>query len=66
MGTRNRIFLLTKFLGRLLALPYVAAISLGYLLRRLLGHYTPERLQLKQRSLRQGFLMATNWLPYRP
>ena len=66
MATRNRIYLLSKFLGRLLAAPYVAAISLSYLLRRLLGHYTADRLHLKQLSLRQGFLMATNWLPYRP
>ena len=66
MGTRNRIYLLTKFLGRLLAIPYVAAISFSYLLRRLLGRDSPHKISLKQRSLRQGFLMASNWFPYRP
>lgn len=65
MGTRNRIFLLTKFLGRLAGAPYVAAISVAYLLRRLTGAYSPQRHQLKQRNLRRGFLMAPNWMPYR-
>jgi GT2 family glycosyltransferase len=65
MGTRNRIFLLAKFLGRVGGFPYVAAISGAYLARRILGHYSEERYRLKQRSLRQGFLMADNWLPYR-
>jgi hypothetical protein len=65
MGTRNRIYMLSKFLGRILASPYVTAQALVYLMRRLLGQYSRERYLLKQRSLRQGFEMATNWLPYR-
>jgi GT2 family glycosyltransferase len=65
MGTRNRIYMLSKFLGRLLAFPYVAGLSLVYLIRKLLRQYDQERYQLKQLSLRQGFEMATNWLPYR-
>lgn len=66
MGTRNRIYMLSKFLGRVLASPYVAGLALAYLLRRLLGQYDRERYLLKLHSLRQGFGMATNWLPYRP
>lgn len=65
MGTRNRIYMLSKFLGRLLAFPYVAALSLIYLVRRLLRQYNRERYKLKQLSLRQGFEMAANWLPYK-
>ncbi len=65
MGTRNRIYLLSKFLGRFLAAPYVFSLSLVYFLRRMLGQYSSERYQLKQQSLRHGFRMATNWLPYR-
>jgi hypothetical protein len=65
MGARNRIYMLTKFLGRVLALPYVAGMWCTYLLRRILAQYTRERYTLKQQSLRQGFTMATNWLPYR-
>lgn len=64
MGTRNRIFMLTKFLGRVAALPYVLGMSFSYLIGRLLGKYSAEKFALKQRSLRQGFLMATNWLPF--
>lgn len=64
MGTRNRIYMLSKFLGRILAFPYITALSLVYLVRRLLRQYNRERYLLKQRSLRQGFEMATNWLPY--
>ena len=65
MGTRNRIYMLTKFLGRSLAIPYVAGLALTYLFRRLIRNYDRERHQLKQASLRQGFRMAANWLPYR-
>lgn len=65
MGTRNRIYMLTKFLGRVLALPYVAGLWCMYLLRRILRQYTRERYALKRKSLREGFTMATNWLPYR-
>ena len=65
MGTRNRIYMLTKFLGRGLAVPYVAGLALTYLFRRLIRNYDRERHHLKQASLRQGFRMAANWLPYR-
>ena len=64
MGTRNRIYMLTKFLGRGLALPYVAGLALTYLTRRLLRQYDRERYFLKQASLSQGFSMAANWVPY--
>lgn len=64
MGTRNRIYMLTKFLGRALALPYVAGLALTYRMQRFLRQYSQEKYNLKQRSLRQGFRMAANWLPY--
>ena len=35
MGTRNRIYMLTKFLGRGLAIPYVAGLALTYLFRKI-------------------------------
>jgi GT2 family glycosyltransferase len=63
MGTRNRAYMLAKFLGRFLAVPYVAGLSLVYLLRRLRGRDNGERHSLKQSSLRAGFRMARNWLP---
>jgi GT2 family glycosyltransferase len=66
MGTRNRIFMLTKFMGRLVGFPYVVAIAFSYLLLRLAGRLSATKFALKQRSLRQGFLMATNWFPYQP
>ena len=65
MGTRNRVFMLNKFLGRILAAPYIALLAITYLLRRLRGGDSVERYALKRRSLREGLTMATNWLPYR-
>ena len=65
MGTRNRVYMLSKFLGRALALPYVAGLALTYIIRRLLRQYDGDRYRLKQASLSQGFKMATNWLPYK-
>jgi GT2 family glycosyltransferase len=66
MGTRNRIYMLTKFLGRAAAIPYVAGLALTYCVRKLLRQYSQETYLLKQDSLKQGFGMAANWLPYRP
>lgn len=65
MGTRNRIYMLTKFLGRGLAIPYVAGLALTYLVQRLIRKYDSDRYRLKQKSLREGFRMAANWLPYK-
>jgi GT2 family glycosyltransferase len=65
MGTRNRIYMLTKFLGRLLAIPLVAGLALNYRILGLLRHYSRDKYLLKLSSLKQGFRMATNWLPYR-
>ena len=65
MTTRNRIYMLSKFLGRLLALPFVLALSLVYLMRRLAGPDSADRYKLKRLSLREGFKMANNWLPYK-
>lgn len=64
IGTRNRIYMLTKFLGRALAIFYVAGLALTYRIRRFLRQYSQEKYLLKHRSLKQGFRMATNWLPY--
>jgi GT2 family glycosyltransferase len=65
MATRNRIYMLSKFLGRFIALPFVLALSLLYFMRRLAGQDSAERYKLKQLSLREGFRMAENWLPYK-
>ncbi len=65
LGTRNRAYMLSKFLGRFIAAPYILGLSAVYLARRLSGRDNKDRHQLKQRSLREGFRMATNWLPYR-
>ena len=62
-GTRNRIYMITKFLGRLLAAPYFLSLAAIYWIRRLLGRDTAEKYELKQRSLRQGYLMGQNWWP---
>lgn len=64
MGTRNRAYMLAKFLGRLLAAPYVAGLAAVYLSRRVRGRDSKERHRLKQASLRAGFRMASNWLPW--
>jgi GT2 family glycosyltransferase len=66
LGTRNRIFMTTKFLGRMLAAPYAVCLGVTYLLRHVLGKDSRQKHALKQRSLREGFAMARNWLPYRP
>jgi GT2 family glycosyltransferase len=65
MGTRNRVYMLTKFLGRARAIPYVAGLALTYRIRRFLQQDSEEKYLLKQNSLKQGFRMASNWLPYR-
>lgn len=65
LGTRNRVYMLAKFLGRLIAIPYIAGLSAIYLVRRLSGRDNKARYQLKQQSLLEGFRMAKNWLPYR-
>lgn len=66
LGTRNRIYMATKFLGRLLGTPYVFGLAVVYLYRRLIGRDSRERYALKRRSLREGYRMAGNWLPFRP
>lgn len=66
MGTRNRIYLAAKFLGRILAAPYFVTLSLVYVMLRIAGRYGAHKYVLKQRSLREGYLMATNWFPYLP
>lgn len=64
MGTRNRAYLLSKFVGRAIALPYILALWLTYETRHILGRSSRERLAMKKLSLREGFEMASNWLPY--
>jgi GT2 family glycosyltransferase len=65
LGTRNRVFMLTKFLGRICGAPFVALLAMTYLVRWLRGGDSVERYALKRRSLCEGLAMATNWLPYR-
>lgn len=65
LGTRNRVYMLAKFLGRLIAIPYIVALSAIYLARRLSGRDNKARYKLKQQSLLEGFRMARNWLPCR-
>jgi len=65
MGTRNRVYMLTKFFGRIIATPFVLALSLLYFTRWLAKQEDVSRYKLKQLSLREGFRMANNWLPYK-
>jgi len=65
MGTRNRIYMLSKFFGRIIAMPLVLSLSIIYLIRHLAGKDSSEHYKLKQISLREGFGMAANWLPYK-
>jgi len=64
-GTRNRAYMLTKFCGRLLALPYIALLWMTYLVRVLLKKDSASQLSLRLHCLFEGFSMASNWLPYR-
>lgn len=65
MSTRNRAFIISKFMGRLAALPYILGLLATYWLQLARGRYTPEKFQIKTRALRQGYAMAENWLPLR-
>lgn len=64
-GTRNRAYMLTKFCGRLLALPYIAMLWMTYIARVILKRDPASQLSLRRRCLFEGFSMASNWLPYR-
>lgn len=65
MGTRNRAYMMTKFMGRLVASPYMLGMLAAYRFQLARGRYTSEQFRTKKKALRQGFLMAANWLPLR-
>jgi hypothetical protein len=62
-GTRNRAFMLVKFLGRLLSIPYAVAFRACYVLRFVAGKDDYGRLRLKQSSWTEGSKIASNWWP---
>jgi GT2 family glycosyltransferase len=62
-GTRNRAFMLVKFLGRLLSIPYTVAFRMCYLLRFVAGKDNYQRLRLKQSSWTEGSKIPSNWWP---
>lgn len=64
-ATRNRAFMLVKFLGRVLALPYTLAYRCLYVFRFLFGNDNLQMLRLKQSSLSEGTTIPGNWWPYR-
>lgn len=63
-GTRNRAFMLVKFLGRILSIPYVLAYRICYILRFLLGRDNYHMFRLKQSSWTEGSRISTNWWPF--
>src|SRR5215469_6290677 len=62
-GTRNRAFMLVKFMGRVLALPYIFAYRCLYVLRFLFGSDDLQMFRLKQSSLTEGVTIPGNWWP---
>jgi GT2 family glycosyltransferase len=62
-GTRNRAFLLVKFLGRVLSKPYTLAYRFCYLVRYLRRKDTLDMLRLKQSSWTEGSRIPDNWWP---
>lgn len=64
-GTRNRAFMIVKFMGRFLSLPYRVMYRFLYLLRFITGRDSRQTLRLKLSSWREGERISTNWLPYR-
>jgi GT2 family glycosyltransferase len=64
-GTRNRAFMLVKFLGRLMSMPYTVAFRACYILRFVAGKDDYQRLRLKQSSWTEGSKIPNNWLPTR-
>lgn len=62
-GTRNRAFMLVKFLGRFLSIPYTVAFRTCYVLRFIVGKDDYPRLRLKQSSWTEGSKIPNNWLP---
>jgi GT2 family glycosyltransferase len=63
-GTRNRAFMLVKFLGKVLSAPYVLAYRICYTLRFLSGRDDYRMLKLKQSSWTEGSKISTNWWPF--
>jgi GT2 family glycosyltransferase len=62
-GTRNRAFMLVKFVGRFLAIPYTVAFRFFYLLRFLFGKDDYRMFKLKQSAWTEGSKIPANWLP---
>ena len=62
-GTRNRAFMLVKFMGRILSLPYILAYQFLYLMRFVFGKDDYRMLRLKQASWTEGARIPANWLP---
>jgi GT2 family glycosyltransferase len=62
-GTRNRAFMLVKFLGRLLSVPYTLAFRACYFLRFVAGKDDYRRLRLKQSAWTEGSKIPSNWWP---
>jgi hypothetical protein len=62
-GTRNRAFMLVKFLGRLFSIPYTAAFRTCYFFRFVAGKDDYRRLRLKQSAWTEGSKIPSNWWP---
>lgn len=62
-STRNRAFMVVKFLGRILSLPYTLAYRFLYVFRFLRGKDNYRMLKLKQSAWTEGARLPGNWLP---
>ena len=62
-GTRNRAFMLVKFLGRLLSVPYIVAYRVCYVLRFLSRKDDYRTFRMKLSSWTEGSKIPTNWWP---
>ena len=62
-ATRNRAFMIVKFFGRILSIPYTIAYRFLYLLRFLYRKDDYRMLKLKQASWSEGISISDNWWP---
>lgn len=62
-GTRNRAFMLVKFLGRILSIPYSLAYRICYALRFFSGRDDYRMFKLKQSAWTEGSRIPSNWWP---
>jgi GT2 family glycosyltransferase len=62
-GTRNRAFMLVKFVGKFFSTPYILAFRVYYLFRFVLGKDDYRIFKLKLSAWTEGSKIPSNWWP---